>query len=92
MDENKDQGFLESYKKVSKEREKIKQEAKQILKKFAKSLESVKFKEKAGKKEVGGFREEKEPAKADEDMKRRILENAPNSDEDCIIAEKKEWQ
>ncbi len=74
-----------------KKREEIKKEAKQILEKFAKSLENVKFKEKAGKKEVGGFREEAEPAKSNEDFRKRIFENAPNSDEDFIIAEKKEW-
>ncbi len=74
-----------------KKREMIKKEAKQILDKFAKSLEKVKLKEKVGKKEVGGFRDEGEPAKADEDFKKRVIENAPNSDEDCIIAEKKEW-
>jgi hypothetical protein len=72
-------------------REEIKKEAKQILSKFAKSLEKVKLKEKKEKKEVGGFREEGEPGKPNADFRKRMFENAPNKDEDCIITEKKEW-
>jgi len=74
-----------------KKREEIKQGARQILSKFAKSLEKVKFKEKAGKEKLGGFREEGESAKPNEDFRKRIFDNAPNKDDDCIIAEKKEW-
>ncbi len=69
-------------------REEIKKEAKELLGKFAKSLEKVKLKE---KKEVGGFREEKEGMKGSEGFRKRMFDNAPNKDEDCILAEKKEW-
>jgi len=72
-------------------KEAIKNEAKQILKKFAKTLESVKFKEKAKKKEAGGFREEGSGAKTDSDFRERMFSNAPNKTEDCIIAEVKNW-
>lgn len=73
-------------------KEEIKKEAKQILAKFAKSLESVKLKAKTGKKEAGGFREERESLQAgDADFRKRMFDNAPNKDDDCIIAEKKEW-
>ncbi len=72
-------------------REKVREEAKQILQKFAKSLENVKLKEKKGKKEVGGFREEGVGAEPDGDFRKRMFDNAPQKDEDCIIAEKKEW-
>jgi len=74
-----------------KKREEIKRGARQILSKFAKSLEKVKFKEKAGKEKLGGFREEGEPAKPNEDFRKRIFDNASNKDDDCIIAEKGEW-
>ena len=72
-------------------REDIRKEAKQILEKFAKSLEKVKLKEKKEKKEVGGFREEGSGFKGSEDFRKRMFDNAPNKDEECIIAEKKEW-
>ncbi len=56
-------------------REEIRGQAKKILANFAKSLEKVKFKEKAGKKEVGGFREEREPSKQDADFRKRVFDN-----------------
>lgn len=74
-----------------KKKAEVAEEARQILKKFAASLEKVKFKEKAKKKEVGGFRKEGPGVKGSEDFRKRMFENAPNKDEDCIIAEKKEW-
>ncbi len=72
-------------------KEAIRKEAQEILKKFAASLEKVKFKEKEEKKEVGGFRKEGAGAKGNEDFRKRMFDNAPNKNEDCIIAEKKEW-
>lgn len=73
-------------------KEQIKSEAKEILKKFSKALEGVKIKEKEGKKGVGGFRGEGQGTRGNEDFRKRMFENAPNKDDDCIIAEKKEWQ
>ena len=72
-------------------REEVRKQAKEILDKFAKSLESVKFKEKKGKKELEGFREEAQGLKGDEDFRKRMFENAPNKNDDFIIAEKKKW-
>lgn len=76
---------------ISEKREKIKKEAQEILKKFAKSLEKVKLKGKEEKKEVGGFREEGEGKRGDEDFRSRVFQNAPNKDGDHIVAEKKKW-
>ena len=69
----------------------IQKEAKEILDRFASSLKSVKFKEKALKKEVGGFRKEVGGEKCDPDFRKAMFENAPNVDGDCIVAEKKKW-
>jgi hypothetical protein len=72
-------------------KEEVMKEAKQILEKFAKTLGKVKLKAKTEKKGVGGFREEGSGMKPDSDFRARMFENAPEKDEDCIIAEKKEW-
>ncbi len=72
-------------------KEEIRKEAKQILANFSKSLESVKLKVKEERKEVGGFREEGEGVKGDEEFRERMFTNAPNKDKDFIIAEKKKW-
>ncbi len=72
-------------------REEIKKQAQGILRNFAKSLEKVKLKGKKEKKEIGGFREEGQGEKGDEDFRQRMFDNAPNKNEDFIIAEKKRW-
>ena len=74
-----------------KKKAEIKIEAKKILDSFAKKLDSVRFKERKEKKELGGFRKEVQGMKGSEGFRRRMFENAPNKNEDCIIAEKKEW-
>jgi Asp-tRNA(Asn)/Glu-tRNA(Gln) amidotransferase C subunit len=74
-------------------REEIKKQAKKILDNFAGALGNVKLGKKAVKKaHAGGFREERAGAKPNDDFRGRMLANAPNKDENCIIAEKKEWQ
>ncbi len=72
-------------------REEIKKEAKQILDKFAKSLNKVKIKGKLEKEEVGGFRQESEGKIADKDFRVIMFKNAPNKGNNSIIAEKKKW-
>lgn len=72
-------------------REEIKKEAKQILDKFAKTLDKVKVKPKKGKEEVGGFRVEGEGRVADEDFRRIMFKNAFSKNDNSIIAEKKSW-
>lgn len=73
------------------QKEQIKKQAKKILDDFADAIESVKIKEKKKTKEVGGFREEKQGKKLDESFRKIMFRNAPQKDEDNIIAEKKKW-
>jgi hypothetical protein len=74
------------------EKEEIKKQAKAIIDDFSDKLESI------GKKTSETFierdkcfREEKNSAKCDEDFRRRMFLNAPNKNNDFIIAEKKTW-
>jgi Asp-tRNA(Asn)/Glu-tRNA(Gln) amidotransferase C subunit len=69
----------------------IRKEARDVLDKFAVSLGKVKTKEKELKREVGGFREEREGGKADEDFRKLLFENAPHKKGDFIVSEKKKW-
>lgn len=71
--------------------EEIRKQAKGILDNFSKALEKVKIGKKEAKKEAGGFRDEEEGKKEGEDFRKRMFENAPNKDGDCIVAEKKTW-
>lgn len=73
------------------EREKIRKQAKQIIDNFVKALENVKFNEKKTKEKVSGFREEGQGTKRDKEFKELMFKNAPNKNEDNIIAEKKNW-
>jgi hypothetical protein len=76
------------------DREKIEKEAKQILDKFGRAIEKIKFKtgkEKDLKSKTGGFREEGDGNESDNNFRKRMLDNAPSKNEDCIIAEKKNW-
>ena len=76
-----------------KKQEEIRKGAKKILDNFASALDKVKIEKKGLKKEVGGFRKEEGGVdRHDADFRRRMFENAPNKDEDCIIAETKEWK
>ena len=69
----------------------IKKEAKEILDRFSKALEKVKFKEKAVKEEFGGMREEGKGLDCDGDFRERFFRNAPEKERDFILAEKKKW-
>ena len=75
--------------------DKIKKEAGKLLEKFAKALEKV---EKEGKEEDSFVdreefeREEGGGECCDPKFKKRILANAPNKDEDFIIAETGGWK
>ena len=71
---------------------KIKKEAKEILDKFSKALGKVKIKEKKEKEEFGGMREEGNGLEPDPDFRARMFKNAPHTEGDFIIAEKKKWQ
>jgi|TARA_B100001971_G_C18230356_1_gene563496 predicted Asp-tRNA(Asn)/Glu-tRNA(Gln) amidotransferase subunit C len=74
--------------------EEIRKEAKQILDKFASALEKV---EKESSEESYVDREEFERVeskgeKCDSNFKKKILENASESDDDFIITEKGDWK
>ena len=75
----------------------VEKEAKHILDKFAKALEKVEKEDEEHDLnfyvERGEFeRIEGEGEKCDEGFKQRILNNAPNKDDDFIIAEKGSWK
>ena len=70
----------------------IAKEAKQILDNFAKELDKIKIQPKKSSKKVGGFREEQPiQSSEDKDFKKRMFANAPNKEENFILAEKKKW-
>ncbi len=74
-----------------KRKEEIRREARAILDKFAKSLEKVKV---SGKKKeiVGdGTRVEGKEGGCDSDFRKRMFDNAPKKEGDCIVAEKASW-
>jgi len=72
-------------------KEQIKKEAKQILDKFSKSLDKVSTKVKPLKDKLGGMREEGSGQEPDPEFKKRFFQNAPKTDGDFIISEKKRW-
>ena len=80
--------------KVSEEeREKIKNQAKEIMEGFSEKLEKVKSKIPEPLIERKEFeRMEKSSTKnVETDFRKRMFENAPNKNKDFIIAEKKKW-
>ena len=74
-----------------KQKEEIRKEARAILDKFAKRLDTVKVPEKKSEGKDTGVRAEGEGLKCDSDFRKMMFENAPNKDEDCIVAEKAGW-
>ncbi len=73
---------------------KVKKEAKQILDKFAHALEKVEHEHELDFYVIRDDFEriEKKGADSKKDFKQKILENAPNKDNDFIIAEKGSWK
>jgi len=74
-----------------KEREEIRIEAKRILDNFASELNKISLKPKEIAKPQGGFRKESQTAKPDEEFRKALFDNAPEHNENCLIAEKKKW-
>ncbi len=74
-----------------KRKEEIRQEARTILDKFAKRLDRVKVPARKEEAKGDGTRVEGAGRECDSDFRTRLLGNAPNKDEDCIIAEKASW-
>ena len=71
--------------------EEVRKEAKKILDNFANALGKVRIKKKEFKKEIGGYREERNGEDCNNEFRKTMFENAPEKDGDCIIAEKKKW-
>jgi len=72
------------------QKDKIKKEAREILNKFGKALEKVPpVKKKESKEE--SWRKQEEGSEGDEVFRKMMLKNAPNKDDNCIIAEKAKW-
>jgi len=72
--------------------EKIKEQAREILDKFASALASV---EKETKEEIGVERDEFERQEGEgEDckFKKELLKNAPEKDDDFVIVERGDWK
>jgi Asp-tRNA(Asn)/Glu-tRNA(Gln) amidotransferase C subunit len=100
------EGFL--YKKLTeKEKEEIQKEAERIINSFGNKLSKIKeLPEEGNIKREKSFRVERNSSAAfptsaptslrdgkdDEELKKRILANAPNKNNDFIIAEKKSWK
>lgn len=80
------------------DKSKVEKQAKEILDKFASALEKVE--KESGDKESFVDREEFErhendrenAADADINFRKRFLDNAPNHDDDFVIAEKGGWK
>ena len=77
-----------------KKQKEIKKQAKQILDKFASALSKV---EKKGEEEIGVDRDEFERVEGDvvgcdSGFKERFLKNAPEHDDDFVLAERGNWK
>jgi len=74
------------------EKEKIKKEAKEIMDSFSKKLSKIDKKMKEPFIErPNGERQEGEGIEGDKDFKKRMFSNAPEKNDDFIIAERKKW-
>ena len=72
---------------------KIRKQAKQILDKFARALDKVKDKDVDSYIDGGEFERKEGPGKESvEGFKQRFLKNAPEYNDDFIIAEKGDWK
>lgn len=79
--------------KVSeKEKKEIKQQAKNIIEDFSKQLSKLNknVKEPTIERKIQE-RKEKNPRESDIEFRKKMFANAPNKNENFIIAEKKQW-
>jgi len=74
-----------------KEKQRIEKEAKAMLEKFAKALDKVELKEIKAERDGESYRKEGLGEESEEDFRKRMFENAPHKDDNCIIAEKVKW-
>lgn len=75
----------------SKKHLEIQEQAKQIMKKFSSSLQKIKLVKVEEEESSGGFREELDGETADKEFRERFFKNAPETDGDFLVAEKKIW-
>ncbi|MBI2630020.1 hypothetical protein HYW76_02880 [Candidatus Pacearchaeota archaeon] len=75
---------------AGKEREEIEKQAKEIMNSFAEVLENISVKDARIEREEDR-REEKGGGDEDKDFRKIMFENAPKTEENCIVAEKGEW-
>lgn len=69
----------------------IEEETKKLLDKFSKALASVKSEEEWNVERENDRRKEKDGVDCNNDFRKIMFENAPQHDDDFIIAEKKSW-
>lgn len=74
-----------------KEKAEIKESAKSLMLDFGKVLESIEGVEDACVERDDFVREESEPEICDKEFRKIMLDNAPNSDDNFIFAEKGSW-
>jgi len=74
-----------------KEVQELQKETKKLLDKFSAALSSIKSGEEWNIVRDNDRRKEKEGKACNEEFRKIMLENAPQHDEDFIIAEKKSW-
>jgi len=70
---------------------KLEEETKKLLDKFSKSLSSVKYSEESNVERDEDRRKEGEGKACDATFRKIMLENAPQHDDEFIVAEKKTW-
>lgn len=74
-----------------KEREAIRQKAKEIMDNFAKELDKIKEIAESCVEREEDRRHEDEGKLPDTDFRKRLFENASSKDDECIVAEKGGW-
>lgn len=74
-----------------KQKEAIRKQARGILDKFAKTLEGLPSPKKIDVSKGESTREEIEGSRRDDDFRSRVFANAPNKNDNSIIAEKGSW-
>jgi len=79
------------HKASKKEKQEIKKQAKEILDNFSKKLEKIKTKEEHFSQD-SGLRKEGDGWEISEDFRQLMFENAPNVENDAIVAEKGGWK
>jgi len=70
---------------------KIEVDAKKLILEFGDTLENLKVKEEIEVERDSDSREEGSGEKCDDDFRKRVMDNAPKTKDDCVVAEKGTW-